>query len=69
MYKDYCECCKRETPHDDIFDFDRIFSHCLICGYLTLDHVCDDDELERVYSSQEENEENEYQCCDDEIEF
>ena len=68
MYKDYCECCKCETPHDDIFDFDRIFSHCLICGYLTLDRVCDD-ELERVYSSQEENEENEYQCCDDEIEF
>lgn len=69
MYKDYCECCKRETPHDDIFDFDSIFSHCLICGYLTLDHACGDDELERIYSSQEENEENEYQCCDDEIEF
>lgn len=47
----------------------EFFSHCLICGYLTLDHVCDDDELEKVYSSQEENEENEYQCCDDEIEF
>ena len=68
MYKCYCECCKCETPHDDIFDFDRIFSHCLLCGYLTLDHVCDDEELAEIYANISK-EEKECDCCDYEIEL
>lgn len=75
MYRCYCECCRCETPHDDIFDFDGIYSHCLSCGHLTLDHLCDEEELENIYAKifREELEKNGCEWyewyCNDEIEL
>lgn len=66
MYKCYCECCKCETPHDDIFD--GIYSHCLSCGHLTFEHLCDDEELAEIYANISK-EEKECDCCDYEIEL